>query len=167
MPTMPAPATLFILCGKMAAGKSTLARELAAREDAVLLVQDELLGSLFPGEFVDLMAFIERYGRLTKTLGPHIAALLTRGVPVVLDFAANTRSQRAWFRQLLDASGAGHELHYVDASDALCKRQLAERSKGYPPGTKWTTDADFDEITAYFQPPADDEGFTVVHHPRG
>lgn len=161
------PAKLIFLCGKMAAGKSTLARELAARENAVLLVQDELLGTLYPGEFVDLMAFIERYGRLTKAIGPHIQTLLTRGVPVVLDFAANTRSMRAWFRQLIDASGAGHELHYVDASDALCKRQLAHRSKDHPPGTKWTTDADFDAITASFQPPADDEGFTVVRHPRG
>lgn len=164
---MPRSATLYFLCGKMAAGKSTLARELAAREGAVLLVQDELLGRLFPGEFVDLMAFVERYRRLTTALGPHIEALLTRGVPVVLDFAANTRSMRAWFRQLIDNSGADHELHYVDASDALCKRQLAERSRAYPPGTKWTTDADFDEITAFFQPPADDEGFTVVRHARG
>jgi len=164
---MPTRGTLFFLCGKMAAGKSTLARELAAREDAILLVQDELLGSLYPGEFVDLEAFIDRYRRLTTTLGPQIQALLRRGVPVVLDFAANTRGMRAWFRRLIDETGAPHELHYIDASDALCKRQLAERSRGYPPGTKWTTEADFDEITAFFQPPAEDEGFTVVHHPRG
>ena len=78
----------------MAAGKSTLARELAAREDAVLFVQDELLGALYPGEFVDLMAFVERNNRLTTALGPHIRSLLIRGVPVVLDFAANTRGMR-------------------------------------------------------------------------
>lgn len=30
---------LIFMCGKMAAGKTTLSRELAAREDAVLLVQ--------------------------------------------------------------------------------------------------------------------------------
>lgn len=30
---------LFFFCGKMAAGKSTLAREIARREDAVLIVQ--------------------------------------------------------------------------------------------------------------------------------
>jgi predicted kinase len=164
---MSTPAKLIFICGKMAAGKSTLARELAAREDAVLFVQDELLGTLYPGEFVDLMAFIERYGRLTRALAPHIRSLLIRGVPVVLDFAANTRAMRVWFRQLIDQSGAPHELHYIEASDALCKRQLAIRSKDHPPGTKWTTDADFDEITAFFQPPADDEGFAVVHHPRG
>jgi hypothetical protein len=36
-------AKLLFLCGKMAAGKSTLSRELAERENAVLLVQDEFL----------------------------------------------------------------------------------------------------------------------------
>ena len=32
---------LLFLCGKMAAGKSTLSKALAEREDAVLLVLDE------------------------------------------------------------------------------------------------------------------------------
>jgi len=41
-------AKLIFLCGKMAAGKSTLAKELAAREDAVLIVQDEFLDALYP-----------------------------------------------------------------------------------------------------------------------
>jgi predicted kinase len=43
-------AKLFFLCGKMAVEKSTLARDLARRENAVLPVQDALLDRLFPGE---------------------------------------------------------------------------------------------------------------------
>jgi predicted kinase len=39
-------AKLLFLCGKMAAGKSTLSRQLAERENAVLLVQDEFLERL-------------------------------------------------------------------------------------------------------------------------
>ena len=41
---------LIFFCGKMAAGKSTLAGELADREEAVLLMQDEFLDALLPGE---------------------------------------------------------------------------------------------------------------------
>ena len=63
-------------------------------------------------------------------------------------------------------AGAEHELHFIDASDDVCKRQLRERSKGLPPGTRWTTDAEFDAITAYFEPPAPDEYFNVVRHER-
>lgn len=164
---MRTPPTLFCLCGKMAAGKSTLSRQLAERAGAVLLVQDHFLATLFPGEIVDIPAFIDRYARVKAALAPHIRALLARGVPVVLDFAGNTRPQRAWFRQLVEGTGAVLELHYVEASDALCKRQLRQRSAHLPEGTAWTTEAEFDAITALFEAPADDEGFTVIRHPRG
>jgi predicted kinase len=161
------PAKLMCLCGKMAAGKSTLSRQLAEREDAVLLVQDQFLAALFPGEIVDIPAFLERFARLHTAVRPLIRALLTKGQSVVVDFAGNTRTQRAWFRDLVDGTGAELELHYVEASDAVCKRQLKQRSAHLPPGTAWTSDAEFDAITAYFQPPAEDEGFTVMRYARG
>ena len=150
----------------MAAGKSTLARELAQREDAVLLVQDELLECLFPGEIVDIPGFIECSARLRNAIGPHVCALLSRGISVVLDFPGNTPAQRTWFRDLFEQATVGHELHLVDATDAVCKRQLRERSKDLPAGTPWTTDEEFDGITAYFQPPSGEERFTVVRHER-
>ena len=147
-------ATLFFLCGKMAAGKSTLARALAEREQAILLVSDEWLGRLYPIEIVDVPAFITYSTRLNEALTPHVCALLERGLSIVLDFPGNTRRQRAWFRQL------------IDASDAVCKRQLRARSAGLPEGTRWTSDAEFDAVTAYFDPPSADEGFEVVRHER-
>ena len=157
---------LIFFCGKMAAGKSTLARDLADREKAVLLVQDDLLESLFPGEISDIKAFVQRSSRLRNALTPHVCALLAQGVSVVLDFPGNTRAQRAWFRGLIERANVEHELHFVDASDALCKRQLRQRSEGLPAGTAWTSEADFEGITAYFQAPSEDEGFNVVRHER-
>ena len=74
--------------------------------------------------------------------------------------------QRAWLRGIFERANVEHELHYVDASDAPCKRQLRERSRGHPPGAPWTTDAEFDAVTAYFQPPTEDERFNVVRHER-
>jgi predicted kinase len=157
---------LLFLCGKMASGKSTLARELAEREAAVLIVQDELLDALYPDEIVDMQDFVQRSSRLRDALAPHVCALLSKGVSVVLDFPGNTRDQRAWFRRLFERAGVGHELHFIDASDALCKSQLRERSKDLPPGTPWTTEAEFEAITAYFQAPSESEGFNVVRHER-
>ena len=92
--------------------------------------------------------------------------LLSKGISVVLDFPGNTPAQRAWFRELFEHAGVGHELHFIDASDALCKRQLEERSKDLPPDSPWTTDASFDAITVYFRPPTADEAFNVVRHER-
>ena len=92
----------------MAAGKSTLAKDLAQRADAVLLVQDELLGALFPGEITDIAGFLKCSTRLQNALTPHVCALLSRGISVVLDFPANTTTQRAWFREMFERANVEH-----------------------------------------------------------
>jgi predicted kinase len=83
---------LIFFCGKTAAGKSTLARELAEREKALLVVQDEFLDALFPGEIIDVQGFVKYSCRLKNALTPHICALLSKGISVVLDFPGNTRT---------------------------------------------------------------------------
>jgi predicted kinase len=163
---MSTSAKMIFFCGKMAAGKSTLARDLADRENAVLFVQDDFLNALFPGEITDIQGFVERSSRLKNALTPSICALLSKGISVVLDFPGNTKAQRAWFRELIERASVEHELHFVDASDPLCKRQLRARSKGLPAGTPWTRERDFEAINAYFQPPSEDEKFNVVRHER-
>jgi predicted kinase len=159
-------ARLYFFCGKMAAGKSTLAKELARTKNAVLLVQDEFLAKLFPGEIRDIPDFVKYSSRVKEALTPLIQTLLLRGTAVVLDFPGNTRNQRAWFRELLEQTKVEHELHFVDVPDEVCKRQLRERSKDLPASSSFTTDAEFYAITAYFQPPGEDEEFNVIHHPR-
>ena len=163
---MKAETKLYFMCGKMAAGKSTYAKQLARDHHALLLVQDELVAALFPGEMQDIPSFVKYSGRLKDALSNSICDLLSLGVSVVLDFPGNTRNQRRWFRDLFERSKVEHELHYIDASDDLCKRQLRQRSEALPAGSAWTTDAEFDLITAYFQAPADDEHFNVVRRER-
>ncbi|HEX7374199.1 MAG TPA: ATP-binding protein [Steroidobacteraceae bacterium] len=159
--------TLHFLCGKMAAGKSTFARELARQHDAVLLEEDHFLAKLFPGQIRSITDYVEYSGRVKSALSDHIVALLASGKSVVLDFPGNTRTQRQWFRQLFERANAAHELHYVDVSDELCKHQLRERSKALPSGAAFTSDAEFEAVTKYFQPPADDENFKVsIHRPK-
>lgn len=157
-------AKLLFLCGKMAAGKSTLSRQLAADEDAVLLVEDEFLERLYPGQITDLAAYVSCSSRIREALAPHVVSLLAKGVSVVLDFPANTRRQRAWFRRLIEDAGVEHELHFLDAEDAVCLRQLKQRSEGLPAGQKWTSEAEFHAVTAFFERPSADEGFNVVRH---
>jgi len=157
---------LLFLCGKMAAGKSTLARELAARENAMLLVQDEWLDALYPNGVINVATYLEYSGRINKLLEPVVVDLLSRGVSVVLDYPGNTRNQRAWFRGIIEHAGAAHELHFLDTADAICKAQLEARSAHLPPGTPWTSEADFELISSHFRAPAEDEGFNVVVHRR-
>jgi predicted kinase len=87
---------LIFFCGKMAAGKSTLPKRFGRSENAVLLAQDDFLDALFPGEITDIPGFVKCSSRLKNALTPHVCALLSKGISVVLDFPGNTKTQRGF-----------------------------------------------------------------------
>jgi len=91
--------------------------------------------------------------------------LLRTGVTVVLDFPANTPGQRAWMRTLFLEAKCGHQLHYLDVSDEVCKARLHRRNESGKHEFA-VSDEDFDLFTSYFVPPSDEEGFNVVVHPQ-
>ena len=156
--------TLHFFCGKMAAGKSTLSRKLAEKNNAILLVEDEWLSQLFPDEIATIADYIQYAPRLKKVLVNHVISLLSHEVSVVMDFPANTVDQRQWFRRLFETANVAHTLHYLDISNEVCKQQLKERSRKKPQGSTLTTDAEFEAITQYFQPPSKNEGFNMLIH---
>jgi predicted kinase len=155
--------TLYLLCGKIGAGKSTLARQLASRPATLLISEDHWTSTLFAGD----LKTIEDYGRLSARLraamAPHIVDILRQGLSVVLDFPANTVRQRAWMRSLIDEAKVPHELHHLDVPEAICKQRLRQRNVS---GTHQfqVSDAEFEQFTSYFVPPGPDEGFNVIVH---
>ena len=156
-------ATLHMLCGKIAAGKSTLAAELARQPNTVLISEDFWMAALYPGEILTIDDYSKYSVRLCAAMGPHIAGVLRSGLSVVLDFHANTVSRRAWMRGIVDQSGAAHQLHHLDMSDEVCRARLHKRNAAG--AHKYTvTDTEFDQFTRYFVAPTSDEGFNVVVH---
>lgn len=156
-------AVLHLLCGKIAAGKSTLARRLASAPGSVLVAEDRWLSRLYPGELLTLEDYVRLSGRLREAMGPHVEALLGAGLSVVLDFPANTVRSRAWMRGIIERSGAPHELHLLDVPDEVCKERLRRRNEA---GTHdfAPSEEDFDAFTRHFVPPAPEEGFNVLVH---
>ncbi|HJT06677.1 MAG TPA: ATP-binding protein [Stellaceae bacterium] len=160
-----AMATLHFICGKAASGKTTLARKLAAQHGAALFIEDEWL-TLLEAEIVDLADFGHHARRLRAALAPHASQLLEIGTSVVLDFAGNTPKDRAWVRSIFENAGAAHVLHYIVASDELCKTRLRLRNEIKPAGLYYgqVSEALFDEVTRYFVPPADQENFLIARY---
>lgn len=155
--------TLYLLCGKIAAGKSTLARNLAARPATVLICQDHWMSNLFPTENRTIDDFARLSARLRAAMGPHVVDILRQGVSVVLDFPANTVSYRDWARSLITQANVAHELHLLDVPDAICKQRLRQRNtEGEHPYQ--VSEETYDLFTSYFVPPGPDEGFNVVVH---
>jgi predicted kinase len=156
-------ATLHLLCGKIGAGKSTLAAELARQPNTVSISEDFWLARLYPGEILTLEDQAKCSARLCAALAPHLVDLLRSGLSVVLDFHANTVRRRAWMREVIDASGAAHQLHHLDVPDEVCLARLHRRNES---GTHEyvVSDAEYALFTSHFVAPTPDERFNVVVH---
>ena len=155
--------TLYLLCGKIGAGKSTLARSLAARPATLLISEDHWTSNLFADDLKTLEDYSRLSARLRAAMGPHVVDILRQGLSVVLDFPANTVKNRDWMRSLIAQAKVPHELHLLDLPDAVCKARLRERNaRGEHPFQ--VTDAEYDQFTRYFLAPGPDEGFNVIVH---
>lgn len=160
-PQVNAAATLHMICGKIASGKSTLAARLAVQPKTLLVGEDEWLSRLYPGEIKTVSDYGRCAARLRDAMGPHLEQLLRTGVSVVLDFPANTPATRSWQRTIFENAGAAHCLHYLNVADEVCKQRLQHRNADG--SHRYTTsDAEFDAITKYFVSPAREEGFNIV-----
>ena len=157
--------TLHLLCGKIASGKSTLAKTLVAEHAAILLSEDTWLAQLYPGEILSIADYLRCAQRIRGVLGPLVINLLESGVNVVLDFPANTLANREWLLGLAQAAKVPHRLHYLELDDATCRARLHARNVRGDHDFA-ATDAEFDLITRHFCVPSEAEGLVIeVHRP--
>ena len=155
--------TLHLLCGKIASGKSTLAKTLVAEHAAILLSEDTWLAQLYPGEILSIADYLRCAQRIRGVVGPLVVSLLESGVNVVLDFPANTLANREWLLGLAQAAEVPHRLHYLELDDATCRARLhARNARGDHDFA--ATDAEFDLITRHFCVPSEAEGLVIEVH---
>jgi predicted kinase len=154
-------ATLHMLCGKIAAGKSTLSAKLAQAERRLVISEDRWIEQLYGVELKTLADYFERCERLRATLAPHVVDLLRAGVSVVLDFHANTVRSREWMRALFEEAKASHQLHFLDVPDEVCRSRTHARKAA---GGDGVSDAEFDHVISFFVPPQPGEGFNVIRY---
>lgn len=161
------PGTLHFISGRLAAGKTTLARQLAAEHHAVLFCEDVWLSKLSDGisSFEDYLKWSRR---CRSIMGPLIIDVVKAGASVVLDFAGNRIDERAWVRSLSEEAGGPHVLHFLDVDEEECLHRLQTRNQLKPEGLYFasTTETDFRTICKFFQVPDSSEGLTIVAYSR-
>ena len=83
-------ATLYMIYGKIAAGKSTLAAELARKERTVLIALDDWLGALFGDQMSTGQDFMHFSKKLESVMGPERRSSWT--IPPIQWIAARIRA---------------------------------------------------------------------------
>lgn len=155
-------AVLTFFCGKMGAGKSTKAAQIAAQTNAVMLSEDEWLTSLYPDKITSLQDYLKYSNRLKPQIKQLVQSILVTGTDVVMDFPANTVAQRAWFKTIFTEVEAMHNLIYIDVTHEFCLENIRKRGLAQPTRAATDTPQMFAQMTKYFVEPALEEGFNTT-----
>ena len=153
--------TLIFFCGKMGAGKSTKSKQVAAERNAVLISEDEWLETLYPGEISTFDEYLLYSRRLKPLVQIHVEKLLKAGTNVVMDFPANSKRQRTWFKQLISNAESPYEFYYLKTSDELCLKRIAGRQVEQPERAIFDTETVFNQVNKFFESPHESEGLEI------
>ena len=157
----------IFFCGKMGAGKSTQSKKMAHDQNAVLISEDEWLELLYPGQISTFEDYLKFSGQLKPLVTKHVQNILRTGTNVIMDFPANTVSQRKWFKTIFFEINAPHELVYLNVSDEICLKQIAQRRIEQPERASFDTEESFHHVTSFFDEPRTDENFNIQRLDRG
>ena len=153
--------TLHFFCGKAGAGKSTKARAIAQANRAILLSEDIWLSRLYGDQIKVFDDYVRFSQKLNTVVAPLVVDMLALGQSVVMDFQANTKRRRSWFRAMFEEASAAHVMHFLQTPDTMCLERIQKRNAQMPEGASQLTEADYWHVTSYFQPPEADEGLHI------
>lgn len=154
--------TLTFFCGKMGAGKTTKSKIISIKKNAVLLSEDDWLEAHYPNQINSFDDFIKFSTLIKPFVKVHVQQILNTGTNVVMDFSANTKKQRKWFKQLCNEISCNHELIFLDLSDQQCLAQIAKRKEEQSQRAQFDNEDVFNHVTQYFEAPLSNEGFKIV-----
>ena len=134
-------ARLILTCGLPGAGKTTLARRLAADRGAVRLTKDEWLWALgsSPWDRVTGPKIEQELWRLAQEI-------LSLGLSVVLDFGLWARIERDEMRSVARGLDVDVELHYLDVPTDELWRRIEARNSAPPWANEPIHRSDLDEL---------------------
>lgn len=153
--------TVYLIYGPTAAGKSTLARQLATRHNAVRFAIDEWMHALFGPDTppkLDMAWVMPRVARCQARIWATCEQILGSGRDVVLEMGLLRRQDRARMQSLVDAAGHASALCFVDASLATRRQRVLHRNQAQGDTYSFTiTEAMFDGMEQVFERPDADE----------
>ena len=138
----------MLTCGLPGAGKTELARQLAADRRAVRLTGDEWLWAIGSTPWD-----ASTQDKVESELWRLAQELLRLGVSVVLDFGLWARSERDEMRSAARGLGVGVELHYLDVPTHELWRRVEARNSRPPWDSRPISRADLDGWVDVFQAP--------------
>ncbi|HLI50985.1 MAG TPA: ATP-binding protein [Thermomicrobiaceae bacterium] len=147
---------VYLICGFIGAGKTTFAKQLAAKTGAVRITKDEWSVRLI-GNDPTIDGYAE-WDHKIRGLSRDVAfQLAEHGIDVILDEGFWQREQREAMRARIAAVGAKAVLYYVEAPVETMRERTLERNHRRAGDAFVISRELFDTYLPYWQPPGEDE----------
>jgi predicted kinase len=156
--------TKFVfMAGRIASGKTTLAKKIASESNAILFSIDEWVGNI--GRPTNFEEYTRYFLPCRVLIGELARELLQKGVSVVLDFGGNTDNERTWAKSIYHELDCSRELYFLDVPADICANRLKKRNAKNPDKAirkESLLEAEKAGVKNYFIPPVPEDGFNVI-----
>ena len=120
-------AKVYLLCGKIASGKTFYAKKMQENQTAVILSVDDLMLNLFDG------CLGEKHNETVAKIFNYFYGLaremIAKEISVIFDSGFWTKAEREQVKKHFADQGIQTELHYVKVPEERRLRQLDRRNK--------------------------------------
>lgn len=152
---------VYLLTGKVASGKTTYARKVAAEGNAVYLSIDELQLSIFGPAPTREQLGSSYEGACVYQLKIAIE-FLTKGIDVLLDWGLWSKSERKKYRVQIEGLGFDVKVVYFKVSDETRRTWNAHRNSGDDATSFKIEPHDMALFDSMYEEPSEDEFDTMV-----
>ncbi len=154
-------ATIHLLHGFVGAGKTTFAKKLERKLNAVRFTPDEWMSKLY-GSNPPAKHFQKYLANIIDLIWLNSERLVALDIDVILDFGFWSRSSRDEARKKAEELGADIRLYYIVCKEDKMRRRVLKRTEQLPEGTLWINEAAIDLFKKRFEPLGKDEEHITI-----
>jgi len=152
---------VFMISGQIGAGKTTYAKILEQKYDAVRFTPDEWLVKLYTDE-IPMESFDTYYYKCCELSWSVAKKFIMRNIDVVLDFGFWLKKERDDYKNRIELAGGMPELIHVKTDEILIQERLKHRNLLLPEGTVYISDEMYTYFSKFFEPPTEHENPTHI-----
>ena len=153
----------YLMCGLVAAGKTTLARQLAEELPTLRFSRDEWMIRLY-GLPYDNPQYVEHSDPCTELMWDVAVEALRLGVNVILDLNHWSRRRRADALDRARTAGFDAVVHFLDVPIDTAIRRARHRLSTAAANAHRIDEAAVRHFATIFEQPTDDECLKIIRH---
>ena len=151
--------TMYLICGFLGFGKTTIAKKLEKELPALRLTHDEIMLKRY-GRNPD--NFEEKYKEVDKFIRKEAEKAIKQGKNIILDYGFWTREQRQLYYEWSKALTPNVIFYALLCDMEVAKQRVLARTKNNSEEL-WIDEKCFNELLKRYEPISESEGYPIIY----